>query len=87
MVSLRLRPNYFIFMGYLKTEGVDERSSEPPESPLDLPLDKTSHLSTKIHWLMKNFNGEKRNIFPALNPTSFVFIPLINVKMPTIVSI
>ena len=36
-----LRPNYFIFIGYLKMRGGGGGgggSSEPPESPLDPPL-------------------------------------------------
>ena len=33
-----LRPNYFIFIGYLKTEGGEGGLSKPPEPPLDLPL-------------------------------------------------
>ena len=33
-----LRPNYFIFKGYLKTGGQGGCSSEPPEPPLDPPL-------------------------------------------------
>ena len=33
-----LRPNYFIFMGYLRTGGGSGGSSEPPEPPLDPPL-------------------------------------------------
>ena len=32
-----LRPNYFIFIGYLKT-GAGRGSSEPPKPPLDPPL-------------------------------------------------
>ena len=33
-----LRPNYFIFIGYLKTGRRGGRSSEPPETTLDPPL-------------------------------------------------
>ena len=33
-----LRPNYFIFVGYLKTECGEGGSSEAPEPPIDLPL-------------------------------------------------
>ena len=33
-----LRPNYFIFIGYLKTGGGVVGSSEPPEPTLDPPL-------------------------------------------------
>ena len=40
MVSLR--PNYFMFIGYLKTGDTERGSSEPPEPPLDPPLLKIS---------------------------------------------
>ena len=33
-----LRPNYFIFLGYLKTGGRERGLMEPTEPPLDLPL-------------------------------------------------
>ena len=33
-----LRPNYFIFIGYLKMGDKEGGSSEPPEPPLDPPL-------------------------------------------------
>ena len=40
-----LRPNYFIFIGYLKTRRGERGSREPPESPLDPPLNCTmAHL-------------------------------------------
>ena len=32
-----LRPNYFIFIGYLKTAGEEGCSRVPPEPPLDPP--------------------------------------------------
>ena len=33
-----LRPNYFIFIGYFKTEGGRVDSLEPPDPPLDPPM-------------------------------------------------
>ena len=33
-----LRPDYFIFIGYLKTGGREGGLNEPPEPPLNLPL-------------------------------------------------
>ena len=35
---ISLRPNYFIFIGYLNLGGMDGGSSKPPEPPLDPPL-------------------------------------------------
>ena len=32
-------PNYFIFMGHFKTGGGEWASSEPPEFPLDPPVE------------------------------------------------
>ena len=46
LVSLRL--NYFIFIGYLKTGEGDGGSSEPLESALDPPLNRTRR---KLYWL------------------------------------
>ena len=37
-LNIPLRPNYFIFIGYLKTGRGKGGSSEPPEPPLGLPL-------------------------------------------------
>ena len=40
-------------MGYLKAGDRDVGSSEPPEPPLDLPLDENSeqHLDLKPYWI------------------------------------
>ena len=37
---MSLRPNYFIFIGYLKQGAIRWGSKEPPEPPLDPPLYK-----------------------------------------------
>ena len=49
-----VRPNYFIFIGYLKTGGGEGGSSDPPETPLDPPLPKQSvtERSRKIIWAL-----------------------------------
>ena len=36
--SVSVRPNYFLFIGHLKTGGWEGGPSEPPEPTLDLPL-------------------------------------------------
>ena len=45
-----LRPNYFIFIGYLKTGGHEGGPNEPPELPLDRPLRMDRSCS---HWGLK----------------------------------
>ena len=38
LLNISVRPNYFIFIGYLKTGGGEGGSNEPLEPPLDTPL-------------------------------------------------
>ena len=51
-----MRPNYFISIPYLKTEGREGGSSEPPEPPLDLPL-KLSKYFIAFHNEVNKFNN------------------------------
>ena len=52
-----LRPNYFIFIGYLKTGGGEGGSNEPPEPPLDPPLVLRVGLSSVFIALLVIFTG------------------------------
>ena len=51
-----MRPNYFIFIGYLKTGGRGGGSSKAPEPPLDPPLNENSeqHLDLKQCWICRH---------------------------------
>ena len=52
-----LRPNYFIFIGYLKMGGGGGLEQTPSESPLDLPLYQKIFL-IRIATDMYLLNGE-----------------------------
>ena len=47
--NIPLRPNYFIFIGYLKRGGQGGGSSELPEPPPDPPLIRTPTRSGITH--------------------------------------
>ena len=82
-----LRPNYFIFTGYLKnggTEWVGGGSSEPPEPPLDQPLHFNETMSNKMYKLAR---APIVDSDPSARPRSLTRVfdgrPLWAVKRPT----
>ena len=48
-----LRPNYFIFIGYLKTGGRKGGSSKPPRTPNESATDQLSLSILKSLWKLK----------------------------------
>ena len=54
-----MRPNYFIFMGYIKTGGGEGGSSQPPKPPLHPPLQRFNFIFTQAQ---RNIYIENKNV-------------------------